>query len=147
MSKQSKAFIQTIKVNGQEVDKTSLVSCAYIECLDLSTPSIIAEFKDDRGDLRDDAKLSKGAVIELEFGDIDGRGNAMFYEAFEVSAAPIKNNVIKAEGFSKAVTQLKEPASKPKYFADKPLIFILESLCESTGWWSTAPCPALVHII
>ena len=77
MQKQSKAFIQAITINGTEIDKTLLVSCAYIESLDLSSPSIVARFKDDRGDLRDDLKLVEGAVIGLEFGDIDGRGTPL----------------------------------------------------------------------
>ncbi len=133
MTIQSKAFVQTIKVNGEEVDKSTLVSCAYIETLDLSAPNIIAAFKDDRGDLRDDLKLVEGAIIDLEFGDVDGRGNAMFKETFIVSDAPIKNNVIKAEGFSEAVHILKTPAIKPKFLVDKPVKVLLEELCEGTG--------------
>ncbi|MDC5753606.1 hypothetical protein [Vibrio europaeus] len=133
MKIQSKAFVQTIKVNGQEIDKTVLVSCAYIESLDLSSPCIITSFKDDRGDLRDDLKLGEGAIIDLEFGDVDGRGRAMFQESFVISDAPIRNNVIHAEGFSKAINALKQPAVKPKFLVDKPVETILATLCEGTG--------------
>ena len=133
MKIQSKAFVQTIKVNGQEIDKTALISCAYIESLDLSSPCIIANFMDDRGSLRDDLKLVEGAIIDLEFGDVDGRGRAMFQESFVISDAPIRNNVIHAEGFSRSVNSLKQPAVKPKFLVDQPIKMILANLCEGTG--------------
>lgn len=128
-ARQEKPFIQFFSINGEELERDKLVSVTYMENGDLSAPSLIAEIDDARGDVRDDMGLVEGAEITIEFGDVYGEGRSMVSETFIVKTAPIRSGVIRAQGFTRAVHQLKQPCNSPKYFVDKPLSRILAELC------------------
>lgn len=133
MTKQTKAFVQSLFVGGVEVDRTLLISAAYMESIDMSCPSLIVEINDQRGDMRDEIGLVEGAEIKIEFGNVLGADEALFIEKFIVSVAPIKSGVIKVEAFSKAVHQLKEPCVKPVFFVEESVTNILSLICKGLG--------------
>ncbi|EKO3439452.1 hypothetical protein NTE19_003344 [Vibrio fluvialis] len=128
-NRQEKPFVQRVMVNGEELNRDKLVSVAYIENGDLSSPSLIAEIDDSRGDIRDDMGLVEGAEIIMEFGDVYGEGRSMLSETFVVRTAPIQNGVIRAQGFSSTLHQLKQPCSSPVFFVEKSVGAILSALC------------------
>lgn len=121
-------FLQSLKVDGWEIPAAKVVNFAYIESLDLSYPAVIVEIRDVDSVIRGDFGLKKHSVLEAEMGDVNGAGNRFFVSRFIISACPIENGVIKAEGFHESVDKLKQPAARPIYFVKKSPAQILSRL-------------------
>lgn len=122
------SFIQEIKIDSEIIPLVNMISCAYIECGDLSGPKLILKLSDQAGYLRDDFGIKKGVIIEISMGDISADNDDLWIEKFECLKASSESGILTLEGFSEFTSKLKRIASKPRFFVDKTPAHIIKAL-------------------
>lgn len=108
---QEHLLVQRITVNDEfEMDMALLLSCTYVETLDLSGPRIMLTFSDRENIVRDDYKINENTVLEIAFSDQHIRGGIDIVEKFVVkSVTAAQNQTMQVVGFVGAIHLLKMP--------------------------------------
>ena len=121
-------FFQEIKIDGELVDQQDIIEGTYIERMNLTCPKILLKFFDKHKQLQDDFGLKNGSVIDVTFGDVDGRGDSLYKDRFIVGSNRSEGNYLLIEATQQDIHHIKQPAATPLMFVNKTPAQILKRL-------------------
>lgn len=107
-------FIQTIAIDGEEIERDLVIRSSYMESIGLRSPLLLIDIHDSNRKINDDKKISDKTVVTITAGDPNGDG-VFFKEDFEVKDYPLVNDTIKIQAVSKGVAELLTPSTNPIY--------------------------------
>ena len=128
MSELMHPYLQSLKIDGKEINLSTVEVFTYMEAADLSGPSIILSLLDEYSIIRDDVGLKAGSEVTCELASFLDDTVEAFTETFTVAVHPINNGVITIEAMQKDCFELKQPAGKPQFFVNKTPEDILKAL-------------------
>ena len=146
MAEQQRIWLQRLLINGNLINNDAIISSAYIEYMDTSGPLLTLELRDGFSVIRDDYKLLSGAQIECEFSDVQGVDPVIFKEVFTAGKPSVNGEVIKVDAFSKPCHEIKQPATRPRFFTNKTPAFILAELFPGLKVQSDFPQQGTYHL-
>lgn len=124
-------LIQSLTIDGHDLDLGLLRRATYVETLDLSGPRLLIQADDEDRLLRDDFGLIEGALVVAQVDDSGMGGRLAVTEAFVVKSVDSDaNNNLSVECLAAAVDALKQPAQGPVF---RTLSSAREILGEATG--------------
>ena len=125
---QEHLLIQRITVNDQfEIDMALLLSCTYVETLDLSGPRIMITFADRGNVIRDDYQIGENTILEIAMSDQHVRGGLDAIEKFVVkSVTSAQNQTMQVVGFSGFIHLLKIPAKRAIFINNADVKTVLQ---------------------
>ena len=127
-AKRSQLFLQSVKVGSQEIPRSMVARCVYIEVADLSGPQLQLDIHDATSYVIDMMGVKKGTILTCSFGDPQGTGNTTWTDTFEVLKAPQSSDMVTVLAFATKVKALKEPAPSPQFFVKKQPANIVQTL-------------------
>ncbi len=124
MSDKKYLFLQSLKLNGEEIPRGMIISTAYLEIAELGGPQIEIKIRDVTGTLIDNIRVGYGSIMDVTMGD----DKTLFKETFFVIKAPLQQDVVSVMGFAESVRKIKNPTAQPKFFVNKQPGSVLNSL-------------------
>lgn len=127
-------FIQKIAVvqaDGKKLDvlPDSVISCHIIENANMNGTQLILKLNDPSGQYRDNYNIKYLTELEITYGDVlNTERSEMAIDSFIVMLPTSENNQMKIEGLQKTCHQLKQPASRPRFFTNKTPNQIISAL-------------------
>lgn len=128
-NKRTQLFLQTATLNGTEIPRAMIISCAYMEHGELTGPQLMLEIMDASNYIVNQLKCQFGSTLVCSMGDPEGLGQVQFNETFFVIKAPYQGDKVILLALSAAVRTLKIKATAPQFFVDKQPSAILSQLC------------------
>ncbi len=129
MSGKSYFFVQSITINGKQLDKGKIESTTYIEHVNMNGSLLILEIADESGSMRDENRVKSGGEVVALLGDPDGSGT-LFQEIFTILKAPVSNGRMRICAIQKDMDKLKKPSPKAIFLADKPTLQSVKTLAS-----------------
>lgn len=124
-------LIQSLTIDGNELDMGLLKQATYVETMDLSGPRLLIRATDEDRLLRDDFGMVEGAVIAAEIDDADMGGSLVVSESFVIKSVDSDaNKNLAVECLAEPVDALKRPAEAPIF---RTMTNAGDILSEATG--------------
>lgn len=128
MAEKSRVFIQSMTINGQDLDMDAAIKATYIEKINLDGPMLTMELRDSNTLLTDQYGLTGGSKIVCEMSDFHNEAGSSFKETFIAGPPKKEGDVITVDCFQIDCMSIKTPAIKTRYFNEKSPAFILSQL-------------------
>ena len=113
----------------EELDLSFMLSCSYIESVDLSAPKLIVKINDREEIFREEYGLAAGGTIRATLADPYLHDETGFDEDFIILTMPVdERDIITLNCLSSVVHGLKQPAVSAQFFVDKSAQDILALL-------------------
>lgn len=122
-------LLQSMKLEGKEIDLAFMKSCTLVETLDLSGPRLMVAFYDPDALIRDTFGIRQSHTLEIEFADIwhrDGLDKTMEFTVEPMS--PVTGDRFELNLFQKDIHRLKQPATEGRIFRRKPLSALAQAV-------------------
>lgn len=123
-------FLQSVKVGNQEIPRSMMLTCLYIEHCGLTAPQLKIEYKDSTNWIINQLGVKPGTLLSVTLGDPHGNGQTQWNDMFYVLKAPAKGDVVTLYAFSESVRLLKNPAVKAQFFVKKQPTTIISALTK-----------------
>lgn len=123
-------FLQSVKVGGQEIPRSMMLTCLYIEHCGLTAPQLKIEYKDSTNWIINQLGVKHGSILTVTLGDPNGNGQTQWSDTFFVVKAPAKGDVVTLYAFSESVRLLKVPAVSAQFFVKKQPMTIVQALAK-----------------
>ena len=125
-------FIQLASVNDYEIVNEHILSCAYIEHADMSGTKLLMQLYNPHAIYDDHAKLTHDSVINITFGDPNGRDEEQWQVDFVVNVVKSENDTLQIEAYDLISHRLKQVADTPLFLVDQGPKSLLSQLCPDT---------------
>lgn len=109
-------YLQSVTINGGEVNRQDIFEASYLEVMDFDGPVLMLKLRDSTNYYTDNLKVMFDATIVASLGDPGGQ--SLFQETFSIVQAPLHGDFIEIVAISQAVRQLLTPTVQPQYFVD-----------------------------
>lgn len=123
-------FLQSAKLGDQEIPRSMMLTCLYIEHAGLSAPQLVIEYKDSTNWIVNQLGVKTGSLLSVTLGDPHGNGQTQWNDTFYVLKCPSKGDVVTIYAFSDSVRLIKDPAAKAQFFVEKQPKNIIAALVK-----------------
>ncbi|HBM2815638.1 TPA: RHS repeat protein [Enterobacter hormaechei subsp. xiangfangensis] len=117
-------FLQKLSINGTDIPRDFVITCAYMEMIDLEGPQIDVVIRDSTGQLIDNLGIGYGSKMIATLGDPQG-SRALWQETFFIVEAPAANDGIHISALAETVRKIHAPSPKAQFYVNQSASDIL----------------------